>query len=66
MKLRSTHFLTLKQRADFPPAGDASLTGELTQGRLEEKHRDAATNEEDDVWNKKGTFEHTTKMTYST
>lgn len=52
-------FLTLKERADFPPTGDASLGGELTQGRLQEKHGDAATHEEDDVRNKEGTFTNT-------
>lgn len=51
--------LTLKQRADFPPAGDASFTGELTQGRLQEKHRDTAAHKEDDVWNKERTFKCT-------
>lgn len=52
-------FLTLKQRADFPPAGDASLTGELTQGSLQEKHGDTAAHEEDDVWDEERAFMHT-------
>lgn len=41
--------VTLKQRADFPPAGDAPFAGELAQGRLQEKDGDPAAHEEDDV-----------------
>lgn len=49
-------FLTLKQWAHLPPAGDAPLTGELTQGGLQEEHGDAAAHEEDDVRNEEGTL----------
>lgn len=49
-------FLTLKQWADFPPAGDASLTGKLTQSSLQEKHGDTTADEEDDIWNKECTL----------
>lgn len=48
--------LTLKQRADFPPAGDASFTGKLTHCRLQEKHRNAAAHKEDDVRDEEGAF----------
>lgn len=41
--------VTLKQRADFPPAGDAAFAGELAQSRLQEKDGDPAAHEEDDV-----------------
>lgn len=41
--------VTLKQWADFPPAGDAPFAGELAQGRLQEKDGDPAAHEEDDV-----------------
>ena len=51
-------FLTLKQRADLPPAGDASLTGELTQSGLEEEHGDTAAHEKDDVRDKERTCRH--------
>lgn len=57
---------TLKQRADFPPAGDASFTGELTQGSLQEKHRDATANEEDDIWNEERTCMNTRENTSGT
>lgn len=53
------NLLTLEQRADFPPAGDTSLTCELTQGRLQEKHGDTTTHKEDDIRDKEGTFMHT-------
>lgn len=48
--------LTLKQWADFPPAGDASFTGKLTHRRLQEKDGDAAAHKEDDVRDEEGTF----------
>ena len=41
--------VTFKQRADLPPAGDASLAGELAQRRLQEEHGDPAGEEEDQV-----------------
>lgn len=50
--------LTLKQWADFPPAGDASFTGKLTHRRLQEKHGDAAAHKEDDIRDEEGTFTH--------
>lgn len=58
--------LTLKQRADFPPAGDASLTGELTQGSLQEKHGDTTAHKEDDIWNEERTLMHTKENTQRT
>ena len=47
---------TLKERADLPPAGDASLAGELAHGGLQEEHGDATAHKEDDVRNEEGTF----------
>lgn len=41
--------LTFKQRTDFPPAGDSSLTGELAQRRLQEEDRNATGEQEDQV-----------------
>ena len=41
--------ITLKQRTDFPPASDASFTGELAKGCLQEKHGNPAAHEEDDI-----------------
>lgn len=58
-RLHEKCFLTLKQRADFPPAGDASFTGELTQSSLQEKHRNAAAHEEDDIRDEERTLTHT-------
>lgn len=40
---------TFKQRTDLPPAGDAPLTGELSQRRLQEEDRDATGEQEDQV-----------------
>lgn len=51
--------ITFKQRADFPPAGNASLTGVLTQRCLQEEDRDPTSKQEDEVWYKKGTCTHT-------
>lgn len=45
---------TFEQRADFPPAGDATLTGELTQRRLQEEDRDSTSKQEDEVWDEEG------------
>lgn len=56
LNISSVCFLTLKQWADFPPAGDASLTGKLTQSGLQEKHGDTTADEEDDIWNKECTL----------
>lgn len=39
--------LTFKQWADFPPAGNSSLTGVLTQRCLEKEHRDSTSGEKD-------------------
>lgn len=50
--------VTLKQRADFPPAGDASFAGELSQGRLQEKDGDPAAHEEDDVGDEERSLMH--------
>ena len=47
---------TLKEWADLPPAGDASLAGELAHGRLQEEHGDPTAHEEDDVRHEEGTF----------
>lgn len=41
--------LTFKQGADFPPAGNASLTGVLTQGGLQEEDRDTTGEQEDEI-----------------
>ena len=41
--------LTFKQGTDLPPAGDASLAGELAQGRLQEEDGDATGEQEDQV-----------------
>lgn len=41
--------LTFKQRADFSPAGNASLTGVLAQGDLQEEDRNATGEQEDQV-----------------
>lgn len=46
--------ITFEQRADFPPAGDATLTGELTQRRLQEEDRDSTSKQEDEVWDEEG------------
>lgn len=64
--IRSKFVVTLKQWADFPPAGNSSLTGELTQGSLQEKHRDTAAHEEDDIRNKERSFTDTKENTYGT
>lgn len=51
--------VTLKQRADFPPAGDAPFAGELAQGRLQEKDGDPAAHEEDDIGDEERSLMHT-------
>lgn len=43
------HHPTFKQGTDFPPAGDASLAGVLTQGYLQEEDRNSAGEQEDQV-----------------
>lgn len=44
---------TFKKRTDFPPACYTSLTGVLTKRGLQEKQRDAADKQEEDVGNEK-------------
>lgn len=44
-----TFLPTFKQRADFPPAGDASLAGVLAKSRFQEKNRNATGEQEDHV-----------------
>lgn len=61
----SRFVVTFKERADFPPAGNSSLAGELTQGSLQEKHRDTAAHEEDDVRNEERSFKYTEKLNIS-
>lgn len=51
--------VTLKQRADFPPAGDASFAGELAQGRLQEKNGNPAAHKEDNVGDEERSLMHT-------
>lgn len=46
--------LAFKQGADLPPAGDAALTGVLTERRLQEKDGNATSEEEDQVRNEEG------------
>lgn len=41
--------LTLEERADLSPGCDASLAGVLAQRHLQEEHRDAAGEEENEV-----------------
>lgn len=48
-------WFTFKQGADLPPAGDAPLTGVLTQGNLQEEDRYAACEQEDQVGNEECT-----------
>lgn len=47
-------FFTFKQRADFPPAGDSTLTGVLTQCCLQEENRNPTGKQENEVGDKKG------------
>lgn len=47
--------ITFKQWADFPPAGDSTLTGVLTQRRLQKEDWDPTSKQEDEVWNEEGT-----------
>lgn len=47
---------TFKQGTNLPPAGDASLAGELAQGRLQEEDRDATGEQEDHVGNEERTL----------
>ena len=41
--------LTLEEGADLPPGCDAALAGVLAQRHLQEEHRDAAGEKEDEV-----------------
>lgn len=63
---RNKFVVTLKQWADFPPTGNASLAGELTKGSFQEKHGDTTAHEEDDIWNEEGSFMNTDENTYVT
>lgn len=47
--------ITFKQWTDLPPAGDSTLTGVLTQRRLQEEDRDATSKQEDEVWDEEST-----------
>lgn len=51
--------LTFKQRADFPPAGDSTLTGVLTQRCLQKEDWYPTSEQEDEVWNEEGTCKST-------
>ena len=53
---------TLKERADLPPARDASLAGELAHGGLQEEHGDATAHKEDDVRYEEGPFTFPTQQ----
>ena len=46
--------LTLEEGADLPPGCDAALAGVLAQRHLQEEHRDAAGEEEDEVGDEEG------------
>lgn len=46
--------LTLKKGADLPPGCHAALAGVLAQRHLQEEHRDAAGEEEDEVGDEEG------------
>ncbi len=52
---------TFKQGAYFSPAGDAALTGELTQRRFQEEDGDPTSKQEYEVWNEEGTCISTQK-----
>lgn len=47
--------LTFKQGTEVPPAGDATLGGELSHGCLHEEHWDTTSEQEQDVWDQKCT-----------
>lgn len=46
--------LTLEQGADLPPGCHAALAGVLAQRHLQEEHRDATGEEEDEVGDEEG------------
>lgn len=48
--------ITFKQWTDFPPAGDSTFTGVLTQRCLEKEDWDPTSKQEDEVWNEEGTW----------
>lgn len=50
--------ITLKQWADLPPAGDSSLAGVLTKGRLQKEDWDPTSEQEDEVRNEESTCAH--------
>lgn len=47
--------ITFKQWSDLPPAGNASLAGELSQGCLQEEHRYPTGEQEDEVGDEEST-----------
>lgn len=47
--------ITFKERANFPPAGDASFTCKLSQGRLQEKYWYSTANKKDHVGDEEST-----------
>lgn len=47
--------ITFKKWTDLPPAGDATLTGVLTQRRLQEEHRYSTGEQENKVRDEKCT-----------
>lgn len=49
--LLTKSMLTFKQRADFPPAGNASFTCELPQSRFQEEDGNSAADEEHHIGN---------------
>jgi len=52
--LEDSRQLTFEQRADLPPAGDASLAGVLAQRGLQEEHGDPTRKEENEVRDEEG------------